>query len=128
MIPHCLMWVIWRERNARTFEGIERSIHELKLYSFYFYFFWLCMIGQCFGCLFFHFFIWYAWFLYLLCYLIFSMLLLADGLCASFFCIFSHHFSINFSTCQKKKCARFPPPLNVFWSCKTCSIKCTDNI
>ena len=32
------MWLIWRERNARTFEGIERSIHELKLLAFTFIF------------------------------------------------------------------------------------------
>ena len=24
MIPHCLMWAIWRERNTHTFEGDER--------------------------------------------------------------------------------------------------------
>ena len=32
MIPHFLMWVIWRERNTCTFEGDERWIHELKLF------------------------------------------------------------------------------------------------
>uniref|UniRef100_A0A2N9J9F5 Reverse transcriptase domain-containing protein n=1 Tax=Fagus sylvatica TaxID=28930 RepID=A0A2N9J9F5_FAGSY len=30
MIPHCLMWVIWRERNARTFEDLEKQTQELK--------------------------------------------------------------------------------------------------
>ena len=35
MIPHCLMWVVWRERNTYTFEGNERSIHELKLLFFW---------------------------------------------------------------------------------------------
>jgi hypothetical protein len=30
-IPHCLMWCLWRERNARTFEGCELSVVELKL-------------------------------------------------------------------------------------------------
>ena len=30
-IPHCLMWCLWRERNARTFEGCEQSVVELKL-------------------------------------------------------------------------------------------------
>ena len=33
------MWLIWRERNACTFEGIERSIHELKLLAFTFIYF-----------------------------------------------------------------------------------------
>lgn len=31
VIPHCLMWGIWRERNARTFEECETSISNLKL-------------------------------------------------------------------------------------------------
>jgi hypothetical protein len=34
MIPHCLIWCLWCERNARHFEDSERSIAELKLYSF----------------------------------------------------------------------------------------------
>jgi hypothetical protein len=29
--PHCLMWCIWKERNARLFEGSEKSVIELKL-------------------------------------------------------------------------------------------------
>ena len=29
-IPHCIMWCIWRERNARTFNGEESSISALK--------------------------------------------------------------------------------------------------
>ena len=32
MTPHCIMWGIWRERNARTFEGCERSTHDMKLF------------------------------------------------------------------------------------------------
>ena len=34
MIPHCLMWVIWRKRNKHTFEGNLRLIHELKFFFF----------------------------------------------------------------------------------------------
>ena len=34
MIPHYLMWVVWRERNTYTSKGNERSIHELKLLLF----------------------------------------------------------------------------------------------
>ena len=30
LIPHCLMWVIWTEQNAQSFEDIEQSIQELK--------------------------------------------------------------------------------------------------
>ncbi len=30
LIPHCLMCVNWRERNARSFEDIEHSNQELK--------------------------------------------------------------------------------------------------
>ena len=41
MISHCLMWVIWRESNTRTFDKNERSIHELQLL-----FFQTLLIGQ----------------------------------------------------------------------------------
>ncbi|KAG6733581.1 hypothetical protein I3842_01G232100 [Carya illinoinensis] len=30
MIPICLWWCIWRERNARSFEDQERSLDELR--------------------------------------------------------------------------------------------------
>jgi hypothetical protein len=30
-VPHCLLWCIWRERNARSFEGCESSVVDLKL-------------------------------------------------------------------------------------------------
>ena len=29
IIPHCLFWTLWREQNARTFEGCEKNCHEL---------------------------------------------------------------------------------------------------
>ena len=29
-MPHCLIWCIWRERNACCFEGCERSLLEIK--------------------------------------------------------------------------------------------------
>ena len=32
IVPHCLMWCIWRERNNRHFEDLERSIADLKLF------------------------------------------------------------------------------------------------
>ena len=31
-IPHCLMWWIWRERNAKIFEGCKWTVFDLKLY------------------------------------------------------------------------------------------------
>ena len=34
IVPHCLMWCLWRERNSRCFEDIERSILDLKLFFF----------------------------------------------------------------------------------------------
>jgi hypothetical protein len=30
MIPLCIFWSIWRERNARSFEGEERNLLEIK--------------------------------------------------------------------------------------------------
>ena len=33
-IPHCLMWCIWRERNSKSFEDIESSMPDLKLFFF----------------------------------------------------------------------------------------------
>jgi hypothetical protein len=32
VVPHCLMWSIWRERNGRSFEDCERSYVEIKLF------------------------------------------------------------------------------------------------
>jgi exonuclease III len=32
VIPHCLMWCIWRERNGRSFENCERSYVEIKYF------------------------------------------------------------------------------------------------
>ena len=45
MIAHCLMWVIWRERNTHTLDGNERSIHELKLLFFQTLFDWANATG-----------------------------------------------------------------------------------
>ena len=32
VVPHCLMWCIWRERNGCSFEDCERSYVEIKLF------------------------------------------------------------------------------------------------
>ena len=34
IVPHCLMWCLWKERNSRCFEDNERSILDLKLLFF----------------------------------------------------------------------------------------------
>ena len=34
VVPHCLMWCIWKERNSRCFEDNERSVPDLKLLFF----------------------------------------------------------------------------------------------
>ena len=31
LIPHCLMWCLWRERNSSIFEDGDRSILDLRL-------------------------------------------------------------------------------------------------
>jgi hypothetical protein len=40
MVPLCLLWCLWRLRNARCFEGFEWSLEELKLFFFFFLFTW----------------------------------------------------------------------------------------
>jgi hypothetical protein len=35
MVPLCLMWCIWRERNNRNFDNLERTLEELKSYFFF---------------------------------------------------------------------------------------------
>ena len=32
LVPHCLIWCIWHERNARSFEGCEHSTLEIKYF------------------------------------------------------------------------------------------------
>jgi hypothetical protein len=38
VIPHWLMWCLWKEHNARTFKGCELIVIELKLQ------FYLCLL------------------------------------------------------------------------------------
>ena len=40
LVPHCLMWCIWREKNARCFQGYERSFLEIKSFFFHTLFVW----------------------------------------------------------------------------------------
>ncbi|KAI8530551.1 hypothetical protein RHMOL_Rhmol11G0068500 [Rhododendron molle] len=30
MIPLCLMWTLWRERNSRCFEAVEKPLFRIK--------------------------------------------------------------------------------------------------
>ena len=30
MVPACLMWIVWTERNRRSFEDIEKSLVQLQ--------------------------------------------------------------------------------------------------
>jgi hypothetical protein len=40
MIPCCLLWCLWRERNDRQFEDKERTIEELIFFFFYSLYSW----------------------------------------------------------------------------------------
>ena len=31
LVPGCLMWIVWLERNRRSFENKEKTLDELKL-------------------------------------------------------------------------------------------------
>ena len=33
MVPGCLMWVIWMERNRHSFEDLEKSLDQLQALS-----------------------------------------------------------------------------------------------
>jgi hypothetical protein len=47
MVPHCVMWCLWRERNARHFEDSDRSIVDLKLLFFQTLYEWVNSLGFC---------------------------------------------------------------------------------
>ena len=44
-IPHCIMWCLWRERNARTFEDCELSMVALKLHFYRSLLDWMSVTG-----------------------------------------------------------------------------------
>lgn len=35
LFPLCLIWLIWRERNRRHFDGIESTMYRLKTFLFW---------------------------------------------------------------------------------------------
>jgi hypothetical protein len=44
--PLCLMWCIWREWNARSFEDCERLVIELKVIMFKSLYAWLVVYNS----------------------------------------------------------------------------------
>jgi hypothetical protein len=44
-IPHCIMWCLWRERNARIFEDCELSVVEIKLQFYRSLLDWMSVTG-----------------------------------------------------------------------------------
>ena len=40
LVPHCLIWCIWRERKVRSFEGCERSCWRFKSFFLHALFEW----------------------------------------------------------------------------------------
>ena len=45
LVPACLMWLVWKERNTRTFEDVESSIDKLKTLLVRTLFEWFCIWG-----------------------------------------------------------------------------------
>ena len=50
MVPACLMWLVWQERNTRTFEDRERTLDHLKSCLFGTLFLWARIWG-CTNCI-----------------------------------------------------------------------------
>ena len=45
-ISHCLIWCIWKEKNAKCFEGLENSISSVKFIFLKSLYEWLSASGQ----------------------------------------------------------------------------------
>ena len=45
MVPHCVIWCLWRERNARLFEDCESSVVDIKLLFFQTLHAWVNAVG-----------------------------------------------------------------------------------
>ena len=45
MVPHCVIWCLWRERNARLFEVCESSMVDIKLLFFQTLYAWVNSVG-----------------------------------------------------------------------------------
>ena len=46
VVPLCLLWCIWKERNSRCFEDIECSMPDLKLLFIRTLFDWFSVCGE----------------------------------------------------------------------------------
>ena len=44
-VPHCLMWCLWKERNARLFKDNDQNVLELKMLFFRTLFGWMTATG-----------------------------------------------------------------------------------
>jgi hypothetical protein len=45
MLPHCIMWSLWQVRNAQSFEGCEKNIHDSKKFFLYTLMEWAVALG-----------------------------------------------------------------------------------
>jgi hypothetical protein len=45
VVPHCVIWCLWRERNARLFEDSESSVVDIKLLFFQTLYTWVNSVG-----------------------------------------------------------------------------------
>jgi hypothetical protein len=45
MVPHCVIWCLWRERNARLFEDCESAMVDIKLLFFQTLYSWVNSVG-----------------------------------------------------------------------------------
>ena len=46
VVPHCLTWCIWRERNNWCFEDFERIVADVKLFFFKTLSDWISIVGS----------------------------------------------------------------------------------
>ena len=95
VIGVCLIasWGIWIERNARTFERNERSIHNLKLKFFH-----SIQVAKCFGCFYFLFFARFTRFLYFpfkLAFVFFCFFFFSSSFLCALFSLYCYLFFIN---------------------------------
>ena len=47
LVGYCVLWCLWRERNAHHFEDKERTLPKIKLLFFHTLFEWVVGLGNC---------------------------------------------------------------------------------